>query len=92
MILIWSIPAEENLASIIDYIALDNPQAALRIDEIIQNSADSLISFPYKGKQGRVIGTRELVVLPSYILVYEISGDTISILDVLHTSQQYPPQ
>jgi len=65
MILIWSIPAEENLASIIDYIALDNPQAALRTDEIIQNSADSLMNFPYKGKQGRVIGTRELVVLPS---------------------------
>lgn len=60
MILIWSIPAEEHLASIIDYIALDNPQAALRIDEMIQDSAYSLMTFPYKGKSGRVIGTREL--------------------------------
>ncbi|MDO5490723.1 MAG: type II toxin-antitoxin system RelE/ParE family toxin [Bacteroidaceae bacterium] len=92
MILIWSIPAEGHLADIIDYIALDNPQAALRIDELIHESADSLMTFPYKGRSGRVMGTRELVVLPSYLLVYEISGNTINILDILHTSQQYPPE
>ena len=35
-------------------------------------------------------GTREIVVRPNYVMVYAIKGDTIAILRVLHTAQQWP--
>ena len=34
--------------------------------------------------------TREAVVHPNYVLVYEVSGSTVTILRVLHTSQAWP--
>ena len=37
-----------------------------------------------------VKGTREIVVHPDYVMVYLISGKTISIHCVLHAAQQWP--
>lgn len=41
-------------------------------------------------KTGRVPGTREIVVLPNYLMVYRINGDALTILRVLHARQQWP--
>ena len=46
---------------------------------------------PLLGRPGRVTGTREFVVSPRYILVYEVTADTLIVLAVLHTSRQWPP-
>ena len=35
-------------------------------------------------------GTREIVVRPNYVMVYDVEGNTITILRVLHTAQQWP--
>jgi toxin ParE1/3/4 len=43
------------------------------------------------GRPGRVENTRELVVHRSYVLVYDIAGDTMRVLRVLHTARQRPP-
>ena len=43
------------------------------------------------GHDGDVLGTRELTPHRSYRLVYEIAGDAIWVLAVLHTSRQWPP-
>ena len=40
-------------------------------------------------RPARVPGTREAIVHPNYILVYRV-GETIDILAVLHSRQQYP--
>ena len=50
----------------------------------------SLIEQPKLFKAGRVKNTREAVVHPNYVLVYEVSGNTVTILSVLHASQVWP--
>ncbi|HHI2105244.1 TPA: type II toxin-antitoxin system RelE/ParE family toxin [Escherichia coli] len=46
---------------------------------------------PYKGRSGRVEGTRELVVHPHFVLVYEVDSQwgKVYILRVLHTAQKW---
>jgi len=92
MKLLWSPGSESDLAAIVVYIANDNLNAALELDYHITSSAERLPSFPKLGKPGRVPGTRELIAHEHYILVYEITGDALQILSVLHTSRQWPPE
>lgn len=45
------------------------------------------------GREGRVEGTRELVIDRSpYIAVYSILGETVRILRVLHGAQKWPEE
>jgi plasmid stabilization system protein ParE len=37
-----------------------------------------------------VPNTREMVVLPNYIIVYRVKRDRILIVNVLHARQRYP--
>lgn len=46
--------------------------------------------MPYLFRLGRVTGTREHVVHPNYIVVYQVGHDAIDMLRVLHSRQQYP--
>lgn len=80
----------EDRQKIMDYIAENNLEAALLLDQDFEDKADSLISNPKLYKLGRMKGTRELVVRPNYIMVYAIEGEVISILRVLHAAQQWP--
>jgi addiction module RelE/StbE family toxin len=89
---IWSSRSESELAAIVDYITVDNFDAALELDHHITGSAERLVDFPKMGKVGRVEGTRELIVHEHYILIYEIMGDELLILSVLHTSRQWPTE
>lgn len=73
-----------------DFIAQDNPQAALDLDSLFEEKAVALIGQPKLFKPGRVKNTREAVVHPNYVLVYEESGSTVTVLRVLHTSQAWP--
>ena len=92
MKLVWSPRSESELAAIVDYIAVDNLDAALELDYHITSSAERLMDFPKMGKLGRIEGTRELIVHEHYILVYEIEGKELRVLSVLHASRQWPPE
>ena len=46
---------------------------------------------PQLGRPGRVESTRELVVHRNYILVYDVAGDVVRVLHVLHATRQWPP-
>jgi toxin ParE1/3/4 len=75
----------------LDYIAEDNPSAAARIDEAIEHQTDMLAQHPLMGREGRVKGTRELVISRSpFIAVYRVKGKRIEILRILHGAQQWP--
>ena len=86
----WSDEAATDLVEIIDYIEQHNPIAAQVLHAAIVQSAESLPLMPYLFRPGRVPGTREHVVHPNYIVVYQVGDDVIDILRVLHSRQQYP--
>lgn len=76
--------------AIYDYIESDNPAAALGLDELLADQALLLVSYPGLGRPGRVAGTRELVVHPNYILVYDHVDDQLRVLRVLHAAMKWP--
>ena len=86
----WSDEAATDLVEIIDYIEQHNPIAAQDLDAAIVQSAENLPLMPYLFRPGRVSGTREHVVHPNYIVVYQVGDDVLDILRVLHSRQQYP--
>lgn len=86
----WSAESLSELEAIIEYIARDNPTAALELGEQILSSVEAVLpENPYSGRPGRVEGTRELVVHYSYIVAYEVT-DTINILTVRHAARLWP--
>ena len=90
MRLVWRPAAFEDRAAIMDYIAEDNPGAALDLDELIEEKASDLIDHPRLYKPGRMKGTREMVVHPNYVVVYQENKTEVVILRVLHARQQWP--
>jgi addiction module RelE/StbE family toxin len=48
-----------------------------------------LIKHPNSARLGRVAGTRELAVHSNYILIYDVVGDIVRILNVLHTAREW---
>jgi toxin ParE1/3/4 len=90
--IIWSPTALEHLQAIYDYILADNPAAAIDVHEEIERAAGLLKDNPRLGHPGRAADTRELVVpaYQNYIIVYEIEGQHIHILAIMHGRQQWP--
>jgi toxin ParE1/3/4 len=89
--LVWTRPAREDRKVIREYIATDNPSAALDLDELLSEKAARLVDHPGLGRPGRLQGTRELVAHRNYILIYDVSGDWVRVLRVLHAARQWPP-
>lgn len=91
MILAWLESALRNRYKQLDYIARDNPAAAARLDAHMERDTERLLEHPLLGREGRVPGTRELVVSHSpFILVYRVKKKRIEILRILHGAQLYP--
>lgn len=90
MTLVWTRLARLDRKEIREYIAQDNPAAALALDELVSEKAQRLADHPNLGRPGRVTGTQELVAHRNYILVYDVAGDTVRVLRVLHAARQWP--
>ncbi|MCW8209290.1 type II toxin-antitoxin system RelE/ParE family toxin [Verminephrobacter aporrectodeae subsp. tuberculatae] len=90
MIVIWTPEAEQDRADVWDYIAADNPGAAVRMDALFSDAAARLVAHPKMGKTGKISGTRELIPHESYRLVYELDGGTVWVLALVHTARQGP--
>ena len=87
----WRETARTDLLAIIDYISDDNPDAAQRLSDEIADKVSRLPEHPKLYRSGRVTGTREMVVLPNYVVVYAETAHAVVILRVLHAAQQWPP-
>ncbi len=74
-----------------DYIATDDPAAAAGMDKLFSDAVARLAGFSKIGRTGKIAGTRELIPHESYRLVYEIEGETVWILALVHTARQWPP-
>lgn len=87
----WLPSAEAALEEIVDYIAIDNLDAALKLgDQILSAVEAQLTRHPHTGRPGRVAGTRELVVLRNYIVIYQVRTDAVVVLDIIHATRFYP--
>ncbi|GFE61316.1 type II toxin-antitoxin system RelE/ParE family toxin [Geobacter sp. AOG2] len=91
MILVWLPIAAEERFEQLDYIAQDNPLAAISQDEEIERQTSLIVLQPEMGRIGRVKGTRELVISQTpFITIYRIMGERIEILRFLHGAQKWP--
>lgn len=88
MRLVWTEESLDALSDIVNYIASDNESAAYTLgDTIITNTEALLLPNPKLGRPGRVASTRELVIHASYIVVYMISEDIVTVLTIRHTAR-----
>jgi toxin ParE1/3/4 len=83
----WEEPALRDLERQCLDIAQFNPAAASKVRAALLKAADSLELFPNRGRHGVIRGTRELVVLRTYIISYEVSDDRVNIIRVWHHAQ-----
>ena len=91
MRVIWTPEAQQDRADVWDYIATDNPHAAIRMDKLFSDAAAKLAEYPKLGQPGKISNTRELIPHESYRLVYEIEQETVWVLALVHTAMQWPP-
>lgn len=87
----WTKGAKHNLKQVEEYIAQDNPQAAIDTVLKIIKSVEALADHPAMGRVGRIFGTRELIISAApYIAPYRVDGERIIILRVLHSAVRWP--
>ena len=91
MQIIWASEALQDRLDIWEYIAIDNPRAAVHLDELFSAAAASLADCPDKGRLGTVAGTRELIPHENYRLVYQTERDAVWILALVHVARMWPP-
>lgn len=89
--LVWLKRAISDRDAQLDYIAQDNPLAAVSQGDRIDAQVDVLLQHPQLGRPGRKPGTRELVISHTpFIVVYRIKGQRIELLRLLHGAQKWP--
>ena len=87
----WTAAAAEDLEHIADYLFEKTPQNAAQLMRRIYDAPSLLKTFPHRGRPGKKQGTRELVIpsLP-YMDVYQVAGDVLFIVRILHAAQDWP--
>ena len=89
----WTRLARAELVGHCEAIARDDLDRAMAIALEIERRVGALDEFPFRGRIGRVEGTRELPLagLP-WIAVYAVEGDAVTVLRLLHGAQAWPPE
>ena len=88
----WAETAENDLISIIDYIARDNPRQAKKIFAEIRKGAAGLNEFPDRGRmipelQDQGITLYQEIIIGPWRLMYRVSEDSVYVLSVLDSRQ-----
>jgi toxin ParE1/3/4 len=89
---VWTDPAIADLEDIMDFIARDSPQYALRVGERIYEAAGKLELGQRAGGIVPEFGVdhfREVLMLP-YRIIYEIRGQGSYIVAIIHASRDLP--
>ncbi len=89
MITRWTPTAAQDLQDVHEYIAADNEDSAVATAARILAGVDALVMHPHLGREGRVRGTRELVV-PPYVIAYRIAKDAVEVTAALHGARRWP--
>lgn len=86
----WEADALLQYEVLIQFVRDRNQPAAEALARRIDESVERACHFPEVGRPGRIVGTRELIVHPNYIVVYRITETAIDVLRLLHARQLYP--
>lgn len=86
--------AEQDLAEIIEYIAIDNPAAAIKLADKIDESILKLEDFPHIGAipKNRRLERRgyRMLIIDSYLIFYVIMDDeTVEIRRMISGKRDY---
>lgn len=87
MPVIFTNEAINRLAEIREHIGRENPAAANRVAIQIVAACDRLEYLPERGRLGLKPGTRELVAMWPYVIVYRVTPDAVEILEIWHGAQ-----
>lgn len=89
----WTTPAKEQFVSAYEYLADENRAAASRTVNKIWKGTELLGRHPTAGREGRVTGTRELVIRGTpFIVAYRVERNEVSILAVMHAARKWPKE
>ena len=84
----WTALAAADLQSISDYLQRHHPQYRQPTLRKLYTGIRALQDAAYRGRPGRIEGTRELLFTPMpYVVVYSLRSGCIEIWRVYHTSQ-----
>ena len=92
--IIWSEAAVEDLKEIVQYIALDDPEAAERLAERILSCVERASEWPFSNRgvpEKAEESVRETILRP-YRVVYQVDVDrnAIHVLRVWHAARGIP--
>lgn len=83
--------ALDDIEDIRCYVAQDNPRAAELVVSRLIRACTNLGILPQRGRPGLIDGSRELVAVRPYIIVYRFHAHRIDILRIWHAAQSRPP-
>ena len=92
MKIIWSTTARNKTKEILEYIAKDNPDAALALIDLIEEKVENLSQNPESGRVFPPTNNdkiREIIVHENYGVIYEVNPDIIEVLTVRHFRQDF---
>lgn len=92
MIIKWTDPAVVSLKAIRDYISRDSEYYARAVTEEIVHRVAKLKDFP---SIGRIVPEYEQenireIIHSDYRIVYHLHSDAVVILNIIHTSRDFP--
>lgn len=80
-----------DLAEARTYIAARNTEAAAAMALRIRDAIEGLRLFPDRGRQGRIGGTRELIIPTTpFVVAYRVSEGQVEILAIIHGARRWP--
>lgn len=90
MKLLWSGEAESDRIAIFQASAAESVFAADALDVLFEEGAETLLDAPESGRPASAPGTRELIVHPSYRMIYDVAGEDVRILAIVHATRMWP--
>jgi toxin ParE1/3/4 len=89
----WTRLAIQHLREAYEYVARDCPEAAEKMVERVFTAVEALERYPNMGRQGRLQGSRELVIAGTpFVVIYRPGRKTVQILAVFHSARKWPDQ
>jgi toxin ParE1/3/4 len=90
--IVWTSRATRDLRAAYQYWAEErSPAAADTMLDIIFSAVEMLSKHPGLGRPGRVVGTRELVILRTpFLIAYRLHRGSIQLLALLHGARKWP--